>query len=168
VIASTSWGVLVAEHQRVNLAQASLVSRNIDHFIPLKEIIRVVRGRRVREMRFFLGNYILIAITSSWRKLMHDRGVAGLLMNELGYPAQVLPRELAYLREICVNGVYRPRLDDCRFGFRRGDSVVASDGPFTGFVGRFDDANEKRETAIFNLFGQETKVSFAPGKLIAA
>lgn len=163
-----SWGVLVAQHQRVKLAQQSLVAQNVDHFIPLEENLCVVRGRHIRENKPMLGNYILIAVTEIWQSLMRMRGVAGILMSDDGFPAQVLPSEINYLRSICVNGVYRPRMIKSQRGFTYGQRVTPQHGPFAHHVGRYENPTKDGDTALFMLFGYEQKVSFKPGNLVAA
>ena len=161
-------GILVAQHQRLKLAEENLVSRNVDFFLPREEISIVVHGRHVREYRPIFGNYILIAITAAWKSLMRMRGVAGILMNESDYPARVLPHEVEWIKAQCVNGVYRPRMIESQRGFTYGQRVTPIEGPFAYHVGRYDHRTKRGDTALFVLFGQEQKVTFKPGDLIAA
>lgn len=166
-IVSTSWGVLVAHHQRFKKVDEVLTERGIDHFIPLIETLMIRRGRHVRQMRPLLGDYILIAICSAWNSLLSIRDVRGIMLNELGYPAQVLPREMDRMREMCDLGVYHSSVVE-ESGFEYGQRVSPKTGPLAYHVGRYDKKTKRGDSALFVLFGQEQRVIFKRGDLLAA
>ena len=164
-ITSTHWGCLVVQpyaHRRVSKSLAAL---DVEHFIPMVEVIR--GHRRRRELHPLLGEYIPISITSIWRAVQRIRGVAGYLMNETDTPAPILPHELQRLRDACDGDVYRVATAD-KSGFYYGQKVTPVDGPFMHHVGRYDSATKRGESALFLLFGREQRVMFKRGALLAA
>lgn len=167
MIISSSWGVLVAHHQQTKLVGEALSSKNIDHFIPKIESLSIKRGRHVRELRPMLGDYILVSISSIWKSMIRIRGVAGMIMNCEGFPAQVLSGELKRMHDMCDDaGVYHSEVvvDEFQYGQR----VTPRDGPFINFVGTFDYKNKRGEdVARFTLFGHDQKVIFKNGDLLA-
>jgi len=168
VIVSSSWGVLVSRHQRQKLVSEALTFRGIDHFIPLVETLMIRNGRHVREMRPLLGDYILIAICPIWKSLLNIHEVRGIMLNELGYPAQVLPNELERMRAMCSDvGVYTSSVVE-KGGFVYGQRVSPKAGPLAHHVGRYDKKTKRGDSALFVLFGQEQRVMFKQGELLAA
>lgn len=168
MIASTSWGVLVALHQCHRLVKENLSARQIDHFVPMEKRCRIVRGKRQEYLYPLFGRYVLCAITSMWCDLRHMRGVAGMLVNESGYPAQVVQGEVERIKEFCQGDVFRLPETTNVVGFSYGQRVTPKAGPLVYHVGRFDCSKRSGDAAIFNLFGREQKVFFRKGDLIAA
>lgn len=172
MIVSASWGVLIARHQQTKLVGEALTIRGIDHFIPKIETLMIVRGRHVREQRPLLGDYIPFAVSSIWKSLSRIRGVSGILMNELYFPAQVLPSEMDRLHSMCNDaGLYNSSITDTDgSGFEYGQRVTpkSNDNPFAFHVGRYESKNKRGDqTALFSLFGREQRVVFKYGDLLA-
>lgn len=115
-----------------------------------------------------LGDYIPIAIDAAWKSLIRLRGVAGILLNEIGFPAQVLPHEMNRLHAMCDDCVYRSTLQEDE-GFAYGQRVTPRDGPFVYYTGRYDGKANRRgdEAALFLCFGREQRVVFKSGELLA-
>lgn len=168
MIVSSSWGVLVAQRQRYRRVSETLLSIGVDHFIPLIETLLIVHGRHVREQRPLLGDYIPVAISSGWRSWMRIRGVRGMMLNELGFPAQVLPIEMDRLHEMCPNNIYHSS-ETVSGGFEYGQRVTPAAGPLVYQTGRYEGRANKRgdHAALFILFGREQRVVFKNGDLIA-
>jgi transcription antitermination factor NusG len=164
---SSSWGVLVAQRQCLSLVGASLVSYGVEHFIPMVENLKIVRGRHVRDYEPILGDYILIAISSCWKELCSLRGVAGILIDSVsGMPAQVLPHEMERMRAMCnSDGVYSQ--PEKVFELTYGQRVKPKDGFFSKQVGIYEGRTKRGDhTALFCLFGKEQRVTFKSGDLI--
>lgn len=87
-------------------------------------------------------------------------------MNDLGYPAQVLPSELERLQSFYGTDVYRPVERITKFDY--GQRVTPKEGPFAYHVGRYEGKTKRGDAALFQLFGQEQRVLFKKGSLIAA
>lgn len=167
MIISSSWGVIVAKHQQTKQVADALCAIAVEYFIPKIETLRIIQGRHVRELRPMLGDYILTSIDAAWESLCDIRGVAGMLINSDGYPAQVMPGELKRMHDMCDDaGVYHSEI--IWSGFQYGEKVTPKEGPFFGFTGSFDCHNKRGDQiASFTLFGREQSVTFKPGVLLA-
>ena len=168
MIVCSSWGILLSQHQRVKLVSEALTVLGVDHFIPLIESLKIVRGRHIRERRPLLGNYIPFAVDASWKSLMRLRGVAGIMLNDCWLPAQVLQSEMERLHAMCDDSVYRSSVVE-KHGFEYGQRVSPKEGPFAYHTGRYDGKANKRGdvAALFQLFGREQRVVFKSGDLLA-
>jgi transcription antitermination factor NusG len=167
VIASSSWGVLVAHHQRTKAVGEELIVRGIDHFIPVEEVTTITRGRRVANFQPIFGEYIFIAVTAAWRSLANIKGVAGFLLNELDFPAQVLPHEMDRMRAMCDGDLMRPKPQKSRFSY--GQLVAPQTGPLAFQVGVYDHQTKRgNDDAIFTFFKEEQHIVFRKGELVAA
>jgi transcription antitermination factor NusG len=168
-VTTTSWGVLLSEHQRQRLAKQSLTSAGVDHFMPMVEEVHVVSGRHVHRLNPLLGRYVLFAVDEFWKSVARLRGVAGLLLTAEYFPALVNVEQLEALRSMCVNGVYNKRVVETKRGLVYGQRVTPSTGPLYAHVGRYDGmASKHREAAVFTLFGRDQRLMFKAGDLLAA
>lgn len=167
MIVSTSWGVLVVQQQRHKLLAEALTSRGVGYFIPVVEELTISRGRHERAYKPLLGEYVLFAVSSIWKTLLSIRGVSGMLLNEAGYPAQVLPRELERLRLMCDGDILRPIVSKVVGELEYGDRVKATSGPFQNHFGKYYGKTKRGDAALFLLFGREQRVEFKRGDLIA-
>lgn len=145
----------------------ALAAKGIEHFIPKIETLTIVRGRHERELRPMLGDYILTSISSIWKSMLRIRGVSGMIMDCKGFPAQVLINELKRMHEMCDDaGTYHSEFETD--GFQYGQHVMPRTGPFAHRIGRFDSKNKRGEdVALFRLFGDDARITFQPGDLIA-
>lgn len=166
-LSSTSWGAIIAHQACHAKIGDELKLLGVEYFRPVEEKLRVVCGRRVRHYHPILGNYLLLSVTLKWRSVFSIKGVLGWIMNESGWPAQVLPCELQRLRELCPDGVAR-KSDQVIAGFKYGDKVMPNDGPFHFHVGTYEGKTRRGDAARFTLFGREQRVIFKPGTLVAA
>jgi transcription antitermination factor NusG len=167
LISSTSWGVLIARHQRQTVVSEALSARGVEHLIPMMEVLKIVRKRHVRDLRPLFGEYIPFAVSSVWKSLLGIRDVAGMLLNESGFPAQVLPLEVERLRELYrVNTVRQEKIQSGELML--GEFVIPRCGPFINFQGKYDGETKRgADVALFVLFGRETRVEFNKGDLLA-
>lgn len=170
MIVSSSWGVIVAGYKQGKLVDEALTTRGIDHFIPVIETLSIVRGRHVREHRPLFGDYILTSISSSWKAWLSIRGVAGMLMNDIGFPAQVVPSEMERLRRECDGNIFRDGsiiFKDKDFEYGQNVRPAATDHWAASQVGRYEGKTKRGDTALFSLFGREQRVEFKSGDLLA-
>ena len=165
-----SWGVLLAQHQKQKLVASELTLARVQFFLPLIEYTSIINGRHIRKQRPLLGRYILFAINDLWERLARLRGVAGMMMDvDKLFPAKVCDSALDYIRSMCVNDVYCPRVVEGRKGFLYGQRVTPKEGPMAYHVGLYDGVRSRhREVALFNLFGREQRITFKAGDLVAA
>ncbi|HEX73741.1 MAG TPA: transcription termination/antitermination factor NusG [Dehalococcoidia bacterium] len=125
--------------------------------IPTEEEVQVKNGQRYSVTRKILPGYVLVQMKmsdQSWIVVRNTPGVTGFVGSE-NKPCP-LPEEE-------VNQILKQMSDEApkvKVGFRKGQSIRVTDGPFIDFVGVVDDINEakgKVKVLLF-LFGRETPV----------
>ncbi len=125
--------------------------------IPTEEEIQVKNGQRHSVTKKILPGYVLIEMKmsdQSWNVVRNTPGVTGFVGS--GNKPAPLPEEEVnrILKQMSAEA---PKV---KVGFRKGQSVRVTDGPFIDFVGVVDDINEgkgKVKVLLF-LFGRETPV----------
>ena len=125
--------------------------------IPTEEEIQVKNGQRHSVTKKILPGYVLIEMKmsdQSWNVVRNTPGVTGFVGS--GNKPAPLPEEEVnrILKQMSAEA---PKV---KVGFRKGQSVRVTDGPFIDFVGVADDINEgkgKVKVLLF-LFGRETPV----------
>ena len=125
--------------------------------IPTEDEIEVRSGRRKTVTKKILPGYVLVHMRmneDSWSVVRNTPGVTGFVGSG-NTPTPLEEEEVSeILRQISSD---EPRV---KVGFRKGQSVRVTDGPFIDFVGVVDEINmEKGKVRVLlSLFGQETPV----------
>jgi transcriptional antiterminator NusG len=125
--------------------------------IPTEEEIEVRNGQRRTVSKKILPGYILIQMgmsDQSWNIVRNTPGVTGFVGSE-NKPTPLQAEEIdQILKQMAAEA---PRV---KTGFRKGQSVRVTDGPFIDFVGIVDELNSERGKArvLLSLFGRETPV----------
>jgi len=125
--------------------------------IPTEDEIEVRNGQRRTVTKKILPGYVLVQMRmsdQSWGVVRNTPGVTGFV-GSVGKPTPLQEEEVSQiLKQMAAE---TPRV---KVGFRRGQSVRVTDGPFIDFVGLVDEINtEKGKVKVFlSLFGQETPV----------
>ena len=125
--------------------------------VPTEEEIEVRNGQRRTVNKKILPGYVLVKMRvndRSWAVVRNTPGVTGFV----GAGNSPVP-----LSEEEVNRIMRqmeaeaPRL---KVGFRKGQSVRVTDGPFIDFVGVVDEigVEKGKVKVLLTLFGRETPV----------
>jgi len=125
--------------------------------IPTEEEIEVKNGQRRTVSKKILPGYVLVQMRmsdQSWGVVRNTPGVTGFV----GTNNKPVP-----LQEEEVNRVLRQMEAEApkvKVGFRKGQSVRVTDGPFIDFMGVVDDISmEKGKVKVLlSLFGRETPV----------
>ncbi len=125
--------------------------------IPTLEEIEVRGGQRRAVTKKILPGYVLIQMRmsdQSWNVVRNTPGVTGFVSSE---------NKPVPLQEEEVNRVLKQMEAEApkvKVGFRKGQSIRVTDGPFIDFVGLVDDINvEKGKVKVLlSLFGRETPV----------
>ena len=125
--------------------------------VPTEEEIEVKDGQRRTVTKKILPGYVLVQMKmsdQSWSIVRNTPGVTGFV----GSGSKPIP-----LREEEVNQILKQMTAEApkvTVGFRKGQSIRVSDGPFVDFVGVVDDINmEKGKVKVLlSLFGRETPV----------
>jgi transcriptional antiterminator NusG len=125
--------------------------------IPTEEEIEVKNGQRRTVTKKILPGYVLVQMNmsdQSWNVVRNTPGVTGFV----GSGNKPVP-----LREEEVSQILRQMEAEApkvKVGFRKGQSIRVTDGPFIDFVGVVDDISlEKGKVKVLlSLFGRETPV----------
>lgn len=141
--------------QRVKFADSG--SEIVKVVIPTEEEIEVRAGRRRTVTRKILPGYVLVQMSmneNTWSIVRNTPGVTGFVGSG-NTPTPLGEKEVGeILKQMSAEA---PRV---KVGFRKGQSVRVTDGPFIDFVGVVDEINmEKGKVKVLlSLFGQETPV----------
>ena len=125
--------------------------------IPTEDEIEVKNGQRRTVTKKILPGYVLVQMKmtdQSWSVVRNTPGVTGFVGSG-GKPTPLQEEEVSkILKQMEAEA---PKV---KVGFRRGQSVRVTDGPFIDFVGVVDEINPgKGKVKVFlSLFGQETPV----------
>ncbi len=149
------------ERVRKNLEQRVKFLDSADQIsqivIPTEDEIEVRSGRRRTVTKKILPGYVLVQMKMSdqnWSTVRNTPGVTGFVSS--GTIPTPLPEEK--VEEILKRmSAEAPKVN---VGFRKGQSVRVSGGPFVDFVGVVDEINltKGKVKVLLSLFGQETPV----------
>ncbi len=125
--------------------------------IPTEDEIEVRAGRRRTVTKKILPGYVLVQMKmdeDTWSVVRNTPGVTGFVGSG-NTPTPLQEKEVGeILKQMSAEA---PKV---KVGFRKGQSVRVTDGPFIDFVGTVDEINmEKGKVKVLlSLFGQDTPV----------
>ena len=125
--------------------------------IPTEDEIEVRGGRRRTVTRKILPGYVLVQMNMdehSWGVVRNTPGVTGFVGSG-NVPTPLEENEVGeILKQMTAD---TPKV---KVGYRKGQSVRVTDGPFIDFVGVVDEINMEKGKlkVLLSLFGQETPV----------
>ncbi|MFH1003649.1 MAG: transcription termination/antitermination protein NusG [Chloroflexota bacterium] len=125
--------------------------------IPTEDEIEVKNGQRHTVTKKILPSYILIEMQMtdhSWNIVRNTPGVTGFVSSG-NKPSPLRENEVErILKQMTAEA---PKI---KVGFRQGQSVRVTDGPFIDFVGVVDEISEDKGKVkvLLTLFGRETPV----------
>ena len=125
--------------------------------IPTEDEVEIRGGQRRTISKKILPGYILVEMTmtdQSWNIVRNTPGVTGFVGSG-GKPVALSEGEVEQILK-----QMRAETPKVKVGFRQGQSVRVTDGPFTDFVGIVDEiGTEKGKVKVLlSLFGRETPV----------
>ncbi len=125
--------------------------------IPTEEEIEVRGGQRQTITKKILPGYVLVRMKmsdQSWDIVRNTAGVTGFV----GTGSKPTPLEEKEVERILKQ--MSSEAPKVKVGFRKGQSVRVSDGPFTDFVGVVDEIvpEKGKVKVLLSLFGRETPV----------
>lgn len=125
--------------------------------IPTEDEIEVKNGQRRTVTKKILPGYVLVQMKmtdQSWGVVRNTPGVTGFV----GSGDKPTPLQEDEVGKILKQ--MEAEAPKVKVGFRRGQSVRVSDGPFIDFVGVVDEINTEKGKVkvLLSLFGQETPV----------
>ncbi len=125
--------------------------------VPTEEEVEVKSGQRRTVAKKILPGYVLVQMKisdQSWNIVRNTPGVTGFVGSG-GKPVALREKEVdQILKQMMAEA---PRV---KVGFKVGQSVRVTDGPFTDFVGIVDEisAAKGRVKVLLSLFGRDTPV----------
>jgi transcriptional antiterminator NusG len=125
--------------------------------IPTEEEIEVRNGQRQMVTKKILPGYILVQMRlndQSWNIVRNTPGVTGFVGSG-NKPTPLGETEVSQiLKQMAAEA---PKV---KVGFRQGQSIRVTDGPFIDFVGVVDEISPEKGKAkvLLSLFGRETPV----------
>ena len=125
--------------------------------IPTEEEVEIRGGQRRTIAKQILPGYILVEMVmtdQSWNIVRNTPGVTGFVGSG-GKPVPLPDDEVEHILK-----QMRAETPKIKVGFRQGQSVRVTDGPFTDFVGIVDEigAEKGKVKVLLSLFGRETPV----------
>jgi len=125
--------------------------------IPTEDEVEVRSGQRRTVARKILPGYVLVQMRmsdQSWNIVRNTPGVTGFI----GSGSKPVP-----LREEEADQILKQMTAEAprvKVGFKAGQSVRVTDGPFTDFVGTVDEINTEKGKVkvLLSLFGRDTPV----------
>ena len=149
------------ERVKKNLEQRmKLMNAGDDIFqivVPTEDEVEVRSGQRRTVAKKILPGYVLVQMNmndQSWNIVRNSPGVTSFV----GIGSKPVP-----LREEEVDRVLKQMTTETpkfKVGFKQGQSVRVTDGPFTDFVGIVDEiiAGKGKVKVLLSLFGRDTPV----------
>ena len=124
--------------------------------VPTEEEIEVRGGQRHTMSKRMLAGYVLIQMRmtdESWNIVRNTPGVTGFVGSG-NKPVPLLEEEV---NKILKQTTEAPKV---KVGFRKGQGIRVTNGPFIDFVGIVDEINAEKGKVkvLLTLFGRETPV----------
>jgi transcriptional antiterminator NusG len=141
--------------QRIKYMDAG--DKIFDVVVPTTNEIEIKGGRRRTVSRKAFPGYIMVRMNldeESWDIVRNTPGVAGFVSSG------IKPVPLADEEASKVLNRMTETPSEVKVGFKKGDSVRVSSGPFIDFIGKVEEVNTDKGKAVvsLSLFGRETPV----------
>ena len=125
--------------------------------VPTEDEVEVRGGQRRTVAKKILPGYVLIQMKmsdQSWSMVRNTPGVTGFV----GSGSRPVPLQEGEIDQILKQ--MAAEIPKVKIGFRTGQSVRVTDGPFTDFMGTVDEisAEKGKLKVLLSLFGRDTPV----------
>lgn len=174
-----------AERQDEAIVERSLIDAGFEPYLPrMRKEIHIRRARKTVARRFplFTG-YVFVARPDggmNWPRFAACDGISAVLQMD-GWPLICPPGYVERMRQAEIDGIFddtrearirrkqegRNRRETSKLRFKRGQIVMAKDGPFAGFNGLVEDVTGQGLIKVaIEIFSRATPVEFEPDKLV--
>ena len=136
-----------------------LSSQPKDILIPEKEVIEVVKGKKVARPKKFYPGYVFIQMRLTnhlWHLIKNASNVVNFIGKQ-GKPAEVPEEQISAITNQIQEDVAHPH---SKVAFIAGEHVKVIDGPFKTFGGVVEEVNQEkaRVKVSVSIFGRPTPV----------
>ena len=130
--------------------------------IPEKDVVTVVKGKKVTRSRKIYPGYIFIEMIFSnqvWHVIKGSSNVIHFVGGLKSKPLEVPSEQLAVVNQKIEDSVINPQ---AQVTFSEGESVQVIGGPFKNFSGIVEEVNQEkgRVKVHVNIFGRPTPIEF--------
>ena len=132
-----------------------------DILIPEKDVVEVVKGKKITRSKKFYPGYVFVQMYLTDRVWHLIRGVSNVVSfvggGKKGLPPEVPPNQIEAIQSQVKGGLESPEV---KVSFSVGESVMVIDGPFKGFNGVVKEVHQDRGriTIEVSIFGGPTPV----------
>jgi len=127
--------------------------------IPEKDVIQVVKGKKVKRSKKIYPGYIFVKMKLTDELSHHLKSVNNVshFVGSGFKPMEVPPEQLRVIDKQIEDSVANPESD---ISFSEGEVVTVIDGPFKGFSGSVEEVNQEkaRVKVSVSIFGRPTPV----------
>ncbi|MCC5971232.1 MAG: transcription termination/antitermination protein NusG [Pararhodobacter sp.] len=149
----------IAEQIRTATAEAGLEDQIEEVLVPTEEVLEVRRGKKVTSERRFMPGYVLVRMEMNPRTyhLINSINRVTGFLGQQGKPSPMRDEEVNLILNRVEEGQDAPRN---LIRFEIGEQVKVTDGPFEGFSGMVEEADEEqnRLKVMVSIFGRPTPV----------
>jgi len=129
----------------------------VEVVVPTEEEVEIRGGQKRTVAKKILPGYVLVRMEmsdQSWNIVRNTPGVTGFVGSG-GKPVPLVGDEVDQILQ-----QMKTEAPKVKIGFRKGQSVRVTDGPFADFVGIVDEIGTEKGkvTVLLSLFGRETPV----------
>ena len=129
--------------------------------IPEKEVIQVVKGKKVSRSKKIYPGYIFVQMKLSDELSYLIKGLTNVshFVGGRFKPMEVPPEQLKVIDQQIEESSANPQ---AQISFSEGETVVVIDGPFKSFNGTVEEVNQEkgRVKVSVSIFGRPTPVEF--------
>ncbi|UCC12653.1 MAG: transcription termination/antitermination factor NusG [candidate division WOR-3 bacterium] len=127
--------------------------------IPVENLVRVRKGKKVIEERRLYPGYLVIEMEGSDENLRLVNSISGVT-HFLGSKTKPIPLDDAEVQALLDQVKESKEKVVTKIPFTKGERVTVTDGPFTDFIGTVEEVYEEREKVkvLVVIFGRTTPI----------
>jgi transcriptional antiterminator NusG len=127
--------------------------------IPVENLVRVRKGKKVIEERRLYPGYLVIEMEGSDENLRLVNSISGVT-HFLGSKTKPIPLDNAEVQALLDQVKESKEKVVTKIPFTKGERVTVTDGPFTDFIGTVEEVYEEREKVkvLVVIFGRTTPI----------
>jgi transcriptional antiterminator NusG len=152
------------EHKVKKILQKMIKERDLENsfgrvVIPVENLVRIRKGKKVVEERRLYPGYIVIEMESSDECLKLVNSISGVT-HFLGSRTKPTPLNEEEVNDLLTQVEEAKDKVVTKIPFTKGERVTVTDGPFTDFIGTVEEVFPEREKVkvLVVIFGRTTPI----------